>query len=84
MAPVTAVPVTCGPDEVLAWRQEEEHQLLAQFEEDRLLSRSLLSAAYRSRDEYRDEIEGTTALLHREAHARAIRTDLAARYGAQL
>ena len=34
MAPVTAVPVTCRPDEVLAWRQEEEQQLLAQFEED--------------------------------------------------
>ncbi len=79
VAPVTAVPVTCGPDEVLAWRQEEEHQLLAQFEEDSLFSaRSLLSAAskYRSRDEYRDEIEAylenATALLHREAHARAI------------
>ena len=79
MAPVTAVPVTCGPDEVLAWRQEEEQQLLAQFEEDSLHSaRSLLSAAggYRSRDDYRRKVaaylEDAVPHLSSEAHARAI------------
>ena len=78
IAPVTAVPVACGPGEVAAWRLRNEQALLAPLEQraQRTIASLLASSEERTADEYRREVasylEEAVPLLPREAHADAL------------